>query len=88
VFALMGLFGPSLQGLMTQRVGPSEQGRLQGANTCIMGITGVFGPSLFAAVFANAIGPRADLNLPGAPFLLASSLLAAGVFIAWRVAKP
>jgi len=87
VFALMGLFGPSLQGLMTQRVGPSEQGRLQGANTSIMGITGVFAPSLFAMVFASFIGPRASVHLPGAPFLLASSMLAAGVLIAWRVTK-
>ena len=88
VFALMGLFGPSLQGLMTRRVLPSEQGRLQGANTSIMGITGVFAPSLFALVFASFIGPLADLRFPGAPFLLASSLLAVGVLIAWRVAKP
>jgi len=88
VFAMMGLFGPSLQGLMTQRVGPSEQGRLQGANTSIMGITGVFAPSMFALVFASFIGPRAGLHLPGAPFLLASTLLAAGVVIAYRVARP
>lgn len=88
VFALMGLFGPSLQGLMTQRVGPSEQGRLQGANTSIMGITGVFAPSMFALVFANFIGAQAGLNLPGAPFLLASALLAAAVIIAYRVARP
>ena len=88
VFALMGLFGPSLQGLMTQRVGPSEQGRLQGANTSVMGITGVFAPSMFALVFSSFIGPRANLHLPGAPFLLAAALLAAGVLIAYRVARP
>jgi DHA1 family tetracycline resistance protein-like MFS transporter len=88
VFALMGLFGPSLQGLMTQRVGPLEQGRLQGANTSIMGITGVFAPSMFALVFASFIGPRANLHLPGAPFLLAAALLATGVLIAYRVARP
>ena len=87
VFAFMGLFGPSLQGMMTQRVGPSEQGRLQGANTSIMGLTGIFGPTLFATVFASFIGPRAGLHLPGAPFLLASLLLACGVAIAYRVAK-
>jgi len=73
--------------LMTRRVGPEAQGRLQGANASIMGITGVFGPSLFATVFASFIGPRANLQLPGAPFLLASSLMAVGVFIAWRVAR-
>jgi DHA1 family tetracycline resistance protein-like MFS transporter len=72
---------------MTRRVGASEQGRLQGANASIMGITGVFGPSLFATVFASFIGPRANVHLPGAPFLLASSLMVVGVAIAWRVAR-
>jgi MFS transporter, DHA1 family, tetracycline resistance protein len=88
VFTLMGFFGPSLQGMMTQRVGPSEQGRLQGANTSIMGITGVFAPSMFALVFASFIGRRAALHLPGAPFLLASALLMAGFLIAYHVARP
>jgi len=88
LFSLMGFFGPSLQGMMTQRVGPSEQGRLQGANTSIMGITGVFAPSMFALVFANFIGRRAEFHLPGAPFLLASALLATGVVIAYYVARP
>jgi DHA1 family tetracycline resistance protein-like MFS transporter len=73
---------------MTQRVGPSEQGRLQGANTSIMGLTGIFGPALFASVFASFIGPRASLHLPGAPFLLASLLLAGGVLIATQVTRP
>lgn len=88
IFAFMGLFGPSLQGLMTRRVGPAEQGRLQGANSSIMGITGVFGPSLFAAVFASFIGPRAGLHVPGAPFLLAAAMLFVAVGIGWQVAKP
>src|SRR5207245_2147319 len=38
--ALYGLTYPSLQGLMTRRVGPDEQGRLQGALGCLMGIAG------------------------------------------------
>ena len=87
VFAIMGLFGPSLQGLMTRRVDHSEQGRLQGANTSIMGITGVFAPSLHALVFATFIGPLAGLHLLGAPFLLASFLLAVGLFVALRVTR-
>jgi DHA1 family tetracycline resistance protein-like MFS transporter len=88
LFSLMGLFGPSLQGMMTQRVGSSEQGRLQGANTSIMGITGVFAPIMFAQVFSSFIGRRADLHVPGAPFLLASALLAAALLIAYHVARP
>jgi len=46
VFALIGLFGPGFQGLITRRVSPSEQGRLQGANT---------GSAFFLAATLHAI---------------------------------
>jgi DHA1 family tetracycline resistance protein-like MFS transporter len=87
VFAFMGLFGPSLQALMTRRVQPFEQGQLQGANASLMGIAGMFGPLLFTQVFSRAISPRAPVHLPGAPFLLASLLLLAGAALAARVTQ-
>jgi DHA1 family tetracycline resistance protein-like MFS transporter len=85
VFAFMGLVGPSAQGLMTRRVGPSEQGQLQGANSSIMGITGMIGPGLFTLTFASFIGTHRDWRLPGAPFLLAALLMAVALVLAWRV---
>jgi len=53
VFSLMGLYGPSSQGLMTRHVQPSQQGQLQGANNSIMGIAGVIGPGIFTLTFAS-----------------------------------
>jgi DHA1 family tetracycline resistance protein-like MFS transporter len=88
VFALMGLYGPAAQGLMTRRVGPSEQGELQGANSSVMGITGMIGPGLFSMTFASFISTRASWHLPGAPFLLAAALLLGGTGLAWRVTRP
>jgi len=85
IFAFMGLFGPAAQGLMTRRVGPSEQGQLQGANSSIIGITGLIGPGLFTMTFASFIGPHRDWRLPGAPFLLATLLMAVALVLAWRV---
>jgi DHA1 family tetracycline resistance protein-like MFS transporter len=85
IFAFMGLFGPSAQGLMTRHVGPSEQGQLQGANSSIMGITGLIGPGLFTLTFASFIGAHRDWRLPGAPFMLASLLMALALVLAWRV---
>ena len=73
--SLYGLVYPSLQGLMTRRVGPDEQGQLQGALGSLMGIAGVIAPVLFTQVFAAAIGPFRGVGLPGAPFLLAALLL-------------
>lgn len=81
----MGLYGPSAQGLMTRHVQPSEQGRLQGANNSLMGITGVIGPGIFTLTFAHFIGSQSDWHLPGAPFLLAALMLMIAVILAWRV---
>ncbi len=75
VYALVGLFNPSIQGLMTRSVGPGEQGQLQGANASIMGIAGMLGPSLFTRTFSYFIREDAKLHLPGAAFLLAGVLL-------------
>src|SRR5262249_29337314 len=85
IFALMGLFGPAAQGLMTRHVSPSEQGQLQGANSSLMGITGLIGPGLFTLTFASFIGTHRDWRLPGAPFLLAALLLTIALVLAWRV---
>jgi MFS transporter, DHA1 family, tetracycline resistance protein len=85
VFAFMGLVGPSAQGLMTRRVGPSEQGQLQGANSSIIGITGLIGPGLFTLTFASFIGSHRDWRLPGAPFLLAALLMVMALLLARRV---
>ena len=42
---------------MTPRVGPSEQGQLQGANGSMSGIAGMIGPLLFTQTFSAAIRP-------------------------------
>ncbi len=84
VFSLMGLVGPSVQALMTARVQPDEQGQLQGANSSIMGLTGLIGPGLFTLTFAYFIGAGTKWHIPGASFLLAAMLMliALGVALA------
>jgi DHA1 family tetracycline resistance protein-like MFS transporter len=88
IVALWGLAGAAAQGLMTRRVGVSEQGQLQGANGSVRGITELIGPGLFTQSFAFFIAAGTPLHLPGAPFLLASRLLAAALLVAWRVTRP
>lgn len=87
IMAIWGLSGPALQALMTERLGPSEQGKLQGANTSMMGIAGMIGPLLFTKTFAEAIGPHRDGSLPGAPLLLAAALMVIATLLAWQVAR-
>ncbi len=85
IFSMMGLYGPTSQGLMTRHVQPSQQGQLQGANNSIMGVAGVIGPGIFTVIFAYFIGGHSAVKLPGAPFLLALLMLAAAFVLAWKV---
>lgn len=87
--ALWGFAGPASQALMSQKVDPSEQGRLQGALAGMRGISGMIGPTLFTAAFAWGIGPENPVSHPGVPFLLAAGLLgiAAGLAL-WVTRAP
>ncbi|HEY3657107.1 MAG TPA: TCR/Tet family MFS transporter [Steroidobacteraceae bacterium] len=88
VFALMGLFGPGLQSLMSQRVAGNEQGKLQGANGSITSIAGLIGPGLFTLSFAHFIDKGRTWTLPGAPFLIAAALLLLALLLAVQAARP
>ena len=52
IFALSGFIMPGLQGLMTRKVEPHEQGQLQGATQSLNGIAAMMGPALFGLVYA------------------------------------
>jgi DHA1 family tetracycline resistance protein-like MFS transporter len=86
--ALMGLFGPAAQSLMTRQIQPSAQGQLQGALSSMMGLTGMIGPTLFTVTFSFAIAAGSPLKgLPGLPYLIGAALFAAAGLIAWRVTR-
>jgi len=87
LMALCGVSGAAGQSLMSRAVGPSEQGRLQGALSAVQGIAGMLAPSLFAFTFARFIGPWRSVNLPGAPFLVAASLIFLAVGVAAAVMR-
>jgi DHA1 family tetracycline resistance protein-like MFS transporter len=88
VMALWGIATPSLQTIMTRLVDPTEQGRLQGALASLVGLASLIGPTVFTATFASFISTRADLGLPGAPFLLAALLIVVAAVLAWRATHP
>ncbi|MGQ0800581.1 MAG: TCR/Tet family MFS transporter [Pseudomarimonas sp.] len=84
LLAMWGLAGPSSQALITRQVAEDQQGRLQGALTSAVSLTGVFGPATFASVFAASIAVGAGFSLPGAAFLLAAVLLLLAAGCVWR----
>jgi MFS transporter, DHA1 family, tetracycline resistance protein len=85
--ALWGVAGPAMQSLMSQRVDPTSQGKLQGAVNSLRALTGMAGPLLFTQVFAAAISPTTRVSLPGAPYYLAAGLLLASLFLAVSVTR-
>lgn len=87
VMALWGIATPSMQTIMTGLVSPSEQGRLQGALACLVGLASLIGPTVFTQTFATFIGTRAGWGVPGAPFLLAAAFIVMAIFLAWRITR-
>lgn len=85
VFALMGLVGPGVNGLMSRRVSPSEQGRLQGANAGLMAMAGLIGPIFFTELFAWSISGGREA--PGTPVYVAAAVLACALLLAWRTPR-
>ncbi|MFM8820550.1 MAG: TCR/Tet family MFS transporter [Phenylobacterium sp.] len=88
VFALSNLLGPGLQGLMSRRVGPEAQGRLQGANQSLSGIATIIGPFLFGGTFAYALKHSVLAAWPGLPILIASTLMFIALGVALRYSRP
>jgi DHA1 family tetracycline resistance protein-like MFS transporter len=88
VMALWGIATPSLQTIMTRLVGPTEQGRLQGALSSLVSLASLIGPTMFTQTFAVSISGRAPSGEAGAPFLLASALVVGAIALAWRATRP
>lgn len=83
--ALWGLAMPTLQSLMTRRVGEDEQGQLQGASNSVAAIAGVLSPLFFGWVYSLSVGEFAPVQMPGLAFYLAAAVLFLAALIGWWV---
>lgn len=86
VFAFTGLVMPGLQGLMTRRVLPQQQGQLQGANQSLMGLSSIIGPVIFGEVFAWSLRHE-GFHVPGLAIYLAASLMGLAFLLAFATAR-
>lgn len=85
--ALWGLAMPTLQSLMTRRVGEDEQGQLQGANMSVASIAGVASPLFFGWIYSISAGEGAPVPHPGLAFFLAAAVLLLAALIGWAVGR-
>jgi DHA1 family tetracycline resistance protein-like MFS transporter len=85
IMMFWGVAPGAAQSIMTRHVGPSEQGELQGAIGSIRGIASLLGPGLFTLTFSLFIGVLKPLNVPGAPWFLATILLLAAIAVTVKV---
>jgi len=78
--------GPAWSALMSRQVGPSEQGRLAGANASLQSLSQIIGPLLFTSVFAATIPHPGNGGAPvlpqGSPFYLSAIALTLAVLVA------
>ncbi len=74
-YALGGIAGPTVQGVISNQVSEKEQGNLQGAITSLLSITAILGQLVFSPVFYFFIRPEGAVYFPGAPYTLAALFL-------------
>jgi MFS transporter, DHA1 family, tetracycline resistance protein len=86
VSALWAIAAPATQALITRRVGPEVQGRIQGALMSLVSIAGIVAPTIFAGSFGYFVAPETEVHLPGVPFLIAALILFGALLVARRVA--
>lgn len=86
-YALGGIAGPALQGIMTEQVPANEQGELQGALTSLASLSSIFGPWLMTYLFYKFTQPGAPVYFPGAPFVLGAVLMVLSAILAVKSFK-
>jgi MFS transporter, DHA1 family, tetracycline resistance protein len=92
IMAFGGLVGPAVMSLSTGLLGPTEQGRLQGATNCLSSLANIVGPVLFTQAFNASIQTGAEsgglgIHLPGIAFLMAAFLMMIAWCVAYKVAR-
>lgn len=88
VIILSGIYFPSIQSMMSDKVGVDEQGRLAGAMSIFFGITGLAAPVVFTSAFAWSVGPGKSFGVPGLAFLIGAAILAGAFVMALVFARP
>lgn len=80
-YSLGGICGPAIQSIISKNVPSNEQGELQGALTSLVSATSIIGPPIMTNLFYYFTHDKAPFKFSGAPFFLASILMAVSAII-------
>ena len=86
-YALGGIAGPTVQGVISNQVSEKEQGILQGSITGLVSVTAILGQLIFSPVFYYFIRPEGTIYFPGAPYALAALFLLVAFILAFTAIK-
>lgn len=86
-YALGGIAGPTVQGLISNQVSEKEQGNLQGAITSLVSITAILGQLIFSPIFYFFTRSESSIYYPGASYTLAALLLLIAFVFAFSAMK-
>lgn len=86
-YALAGITGPAIQGIISTQVRADEQGELQGIMTSFMSLASIIGPLLMSFLFAHFTSPKTNLYFPGAPFIMGALLTCVSIIICYQTLK-
>ncbi len=76
VFLVVGGFAePARMSIINRVIGPSDRGRLSGADRSIVSLTGIIAPGAFAALYASVVGAGPTSPIVGVPFFVCAGLM-------------
>jgi len=80
-YCLAGIFGPAMQGIISNNVEANAQGEIQGVIAGLMSAAAIIGPLVMTNLFAWFTDKNHGIYFPAAPYLLAAALTVAGIFV-------
>lgn len=80
-YGLAGIFGPALQGIISNQVPANGQGEIQGVTAGLMSAAAIIGPVIMTYLFAYFTNSKNNIYFPGAPFIMATVLTVAAIFV-------
>jgi DHA1 family tetracycline resistance protein-like MFS transporter len=81
-----GVAEPARLSIINRVIGPSDRGRLSGADRSIVSLTGIIAPGVFAALYASVVGAGPASTLVGIPFFVCAGLMMSGFAVTlWTV---